>query len=679
MTTSWTYRSARVALVAFCLVLPLLPAVTSAAELYAEYHDLTSAQHATRAATLEADGYRPISLSISGDPADPRYAGAWVQRAGPAFSVFQDKTLAEYEAILAGLAPGQQPVIIGATGPDDASARFAGVIEATSKAFSTRQGIDTATLYQVSWAQDHAGYILRWLSSYGPADAPKYAAIWEENPQGVGSTYTYGNPRSLQREYLAVFEKNDFRPSLVVVTPGETYSTIWQDDRLDGGWKQYDELSQSQYEKRITALARSGWHVIRVTARGTGAGTRYTVIFAKKDVPQERHWQLTGSDDPTFAGFDAWVKARMQQNGTRAGQLAIVRDGRLVYARAYTWAESGYPLTQPTDLFRIASCTKPLTSIVVNQLVDRGLLQTSDTMQSILDLHPPGGGAPADPRFADITVAQMLAHASGLPGDVFNDIEVTDTLGTKLPVTPSQRESFVATQTLDFTPDNGLDYSNTGYVLLGRIVEKLRPGKTWAQTVKDFIYTPLGLKRPRSWGNGVRSTPHEVSYEPRSPMDVGSTLLNESGRVALGNHGLYNMKNVESSGGAVMSAPDYAKILAAFDQPVNPLLTQASADFMSTPHFLGHDYAHGWWITTVKDEHGNDVAASHHDGSYFGTAALIFRRADGISFVLLFNRNVVTYLWGGAEAEGGQLNDLANQVAVWPSGDLFPDYGIPSF
>jgi hypothetical protein len=88
---------------------------------------------------------------------------------------------------------------------------------------------------------------------------------------------------------------------------------------------------------------------------------------------------------------------------------------------------------------------------------------------------------------------------------------------------------------------------------------------------------------------------------------------------------------------------------------------------------------HGWLGTTVKDDHGNDVVAYHYDGAFPGTAALIFHRADGISFVLLFNRDAVPYLWGGVEAEGEQLNDLADQVTDWPSEDLFPSYGIPSF
>src|SRR5262249_50946472 len=111
----------------------------------------------------------------------------------------------------------------------------------------------------------------------------------------------------------------------------------------------------------------------------------------------------------------------------------------------------------------------------------------------------------------------------------------------------------------------------------------------------------------------------------------------------------------------------------------NPLLTQASVDFMWSQQLDGANDLHGWVATYVKDENENDVLAFYHDGIWIGASSLIFRREDGISFVLLFNRNVSTYLGGGPLEEGGQLSDLANQVAVWPSGDLFPEYGIPAF
>lgn len=669
-------------LLLFVLVLltALAPRVAAAAETYAEYHGLTSAQHGVQAATLEASGYRPISLSISGDPADPRYSGAWVQRAGPAFSVFQDQTKAEYESLVASLAPGHRPVIVSATGSDDAAARFASVIEESSTAFVAKQG-NAGSLYPESDAQLNAGYILRSLTVYGSAADPKYAAIWEQNTQNVAYEYTYEQPASLQRQVLAIYTKYDIRPSLVVVTPGGTYSTIWQDDRLSGGWKGYNDLSQSQYEKKIASLGKSGWHVIRVTARGTGAATQYAVIFAKTDVVQEREWQVTGSATPSLAAFDAWVKARMQQDQIRAGQLAIVRDGRLVFAHGYTLGESGYPVTQPTDMFRVLSLTKPLTSIVVNKLIEQGALQLTDTMQSILDIQPPGGGPVADSRWNDITVGQMLAHVAGwdqavVPDPLFDDANIAASFGTRLPVKKSQIESYMAGQPLQFTPGTYIAYSNFGFLLAGEIIEKLRPGRTYAQTVKDFIFKPLELKRPKL-ANSVRSTPQEVSYEPLDPYLL-PTVMNSSGRLGLPNYGARNLNNAAAAGGWVMSAPDYAKVLAAFDQPTNPLLTQASVERMWTPYFdFYFPSQYGWAGGVVKDEHGNDVIAHHQNGSLEGGATFIFHRADGISFVLFFNRNVPLGLQ--AETEGVQLSDLANQVTDWPSDDLFPSYGIPGF
>ena len=78
-----------------------------------------------------------------------------------------------------------------------------------------------------------------------------------------------------------------------------------------------------------------------------------------------------GPDVAVFAEFDAAMQSFMTQANVRGGTLAIIKDGRLVYARGYTYDESHTLPIQPTHLFRIASCTKPLTSIAIYQLIEQ--------------------------------------------------------------------------------------------------------------------------------------------------------------------------------------------------------------------------------------------------------------------------------------------------------------------
>jgi CubicO group peptidase (beta-lactamase class C family) len=79
----------------------------------------------------------------------------------------------------------------------------------------------------------------------------------------------------------------------------------------------------------------------------------------------------SGSDVAAFAEFDEAMKAFMTQANVRGGSLALIKDGRLVFARGYTYDEPNSSRIQPTHLFRIASCTKPLTSMAIYQLIEK--------------------------------------------------------------------------------------------------------------------------------------------------------------------------------------------------------------------------------------------------------------------------------------------------------------------
>ena len=82
-------------------------------------------------------------------------------------------------------------------------------------------------------------------------------------------------------------------------------------------------------------------------------------------------FEPTGADVAAFTEFDEAMRAFMTQTDVRSGSLAIIKDGRLVFARGYTYDEPTSPPIQPTHLFRIASCTKPLTSLTIYQLIEQ--------------------------------------------------------------------------------------------------------------------------------------------------------------------------------------------------------------------------------------------------------------------------------------------------------------------
>ena len=676
-------RRAGVLLISLALVALAAPtAVVSAVAPYVEYHDVGNVGEAQHVADLTAGGYRPISLTIYGTAAAPRYAAVWVHRGGPAFVEFHDLTAAQYQtAFNLRASHGDKVTIIAATG-SGAGARFAGLFVHISTPTVAAHGLDSDGLVQQSKTENAAGYVLISAAMYGTGSATRYATVYQPNSANYGSTWaTYADHTTYEADFAA-YTAGDARPGLVTMSADQRYLAIWRDDSI-GPWYAHDNMTQAQYETQVAGLP-AGYHVIAVQAAGDGSAVRYAATFARTDLVTPRKWTATGAGPAGLSGFDSWVKALMKKDRARAGALAIVRDGKLLYARGFTWAEPGFPITKPTSLFRIASSSKALTSIAIHRLMQaaRPLVSQDTTMQSLLDVQTASNGAPTDSRWNDITVAELLGHAGGFLttkqfDPMFSDLLMAHS-STDLPATQAQIESYMAGRPLAYTPGTDSHYSNFGFVLLGRIIEHVT-GLTYPAAMKSLVFSPLGLTRPsigKSLLAGRKAA--ETPYEPRDPW-IGNSVMSPSYGLVPGPDGTFNLSNLDSAGGWVLAAPDYAKVLASFDLgAADPLLTPASVGTMwSPPTAAFPNTLRGWFLQPMKNAHGGNVNAYWHNGSLPGTASLVIHRADGLSFVLFLDRDVPGFLQ--ASAEGLQLNKIANKVHSWPTRDLFPSVGIPAF
>lgn len=119
---------------------------------------------------------------------------------------------------------------------------------------------------------------------------------------------------------------------------------------------------------------------------------------------------VTGINVPALADFDEVTKQFMKAKDIPGGALAIVKDQRLVFARGYTHNEGAMPYVQPTSLFRIASCSKPITKFAVTQLLGNDL---DKLVAPILGLSAPPGKAISS-KYFQVTVRQLIDHQSGL-------------------------------------------------------------------------------------------------------------------------------------------------------------------------------------------------------------------------------------------------------------------------
>ena len=394
---------------------------------------------------------------------------------------------------------------------------------------------------------------------------------------------------------------------------------------------------------------------------------------------------------PGLEAFDPILAGLVQRFSLPGAGFAIVKDGRLVLARGYTWAESanGYPLAQPESLYRIASCNKPLTSIAVHQemaLQPASIAYGSDMADYF------GNPAYADPRSNRIKVMHLLTHTGGWDRDattgsgydpMFIDTTIATTLGIPLPVSTTDIRTYMDAQLLDFTPGTESRYSNYGFSVLGRILETLNPGMTYDDVMQERVFAPLGITRAAIGASYLSGAlPGEVMYHPDA-LAVAQSVNEASRPWVPSHHGGWNQPNLDSHGAYVMAAPDFAKVLAAFDLgDQNPILdpvqtanmwTAPAAPYITPGPNIASHYLKGWMRNTVTDGSGAKIDMYEHGGSLPGTRTYIAHRVDGVSFVFFTNGNGSL-----GSAAGDQLSDLANGVRSWPRHDLFPQVGLPS-
>ena len=157
-----------------------------------------------------------------------------------------------------------------------------------------------------------------------------------------------------------------------------------------------------------------------------------------------------GTAVPSFSGLDGVMEPLPAHHHVAGGALAIVKDGHLLFARGYAWAdEEGQQLVQPDSLFRLGSISKTFTAAAVMRLVEDGKLDLYTPVLNILDQYAPYNGCWGDSRLHGVTVRQLLHHTGGWDSEHSGDPVVGDRTGC------FERDAYrlSANRGLDFTTD----------------------------------------------------------------------------------------------------------------------------------------------------------------------------------------------------------------------------------
>ena len=306
------------------------------------------------------------------------------------------------------------------------------------------------------------------------------------------------------------------------------------------------------------------------------------------------------------------------------GAALVARDGKVLLSKGYGFANLEWGVANsPASKFRLGSITKQFTAACILLLEERGKLKVDDPVKKYMT------DAPA--AWDKVTIFNLLTHTSGIPSFTgFPDYASTEAIAT----TPEKLVARFRDKPLEFQPGEKWNYSNSGYVLLGYLIEKISQ-QSYSEFVQENILTPLGMKDSGYDSNSAIILHRASGYAPSAKGTI---------------HAGYIDMSIPFSAGALYSTTED---LLRWEQGLmgGKLLSAASLAKMTTP--FKNDYAFGLAVHAVNGhkviEHGGGIEGFNTDIAYYPE--------DKLTVVVLANLN------------GGVPETIANALAQVAHGE----------
>ncbi|WP_137172642.1 serine hydrolase [Massilia sp. HP4] len=291
--------------------------------------------------------------------------------------------------------------------------------------------------------------------------------------------------------------------------------------------------------------------------------------------------------------------------------VIVVKDGKTVLRKAYGAADitAKTPLT-PGTVLRLGSITKQFTAVAILMLADEGKLALNDPVTRFFPDYPTGGKV--------ITIEHLLTHTSGIASYTSKPNYVA---GMAKDLSVAQMIDGFKNDPLEFEPGTKFNYNNSGYFLLGAIIEQVS-GLTYAKFLEQRIFTPLGMKDTAYEGAERSNAPRAAGY---SAQEKGYGLAQP-----------LSMSQPYAAGALVSTVDDLAKWDAAIAS--GKLLKPASWKLAFTPYKLNPeestDYGYGWAVGKLQ---GTPVV--HHGGGINGFRTYALRLPEQKVFVAVLSNS----------------------------------------
>lgn len=293
------------------------------------------------------------------------------------------------------------------------------------------------------------------------------------------------------------------------------------------------------------------------------------------------------------------------------GSVLVAQHGKVVYKGGHGFADFEWEVPNEANTrHRIGSVTKQFTAVLILKLVEAGKLSLDDTVSSILSDYPKETGE-------KITVHHLLRHTSGIPNYTNRQWFEKYSMIAK---TPTDFLEYFKDLPLDFEPGEKYKYSNSGYFLLGVIIEKVS-GKSYEKMLREDLLDPLGM--------------HDTGYDNNQPLIVRRARGYELGPGGFVNSNFIHMSLPYAAGSMYSTVED----LFLWDRALvaGKVLSAEMTEKMFTAG--KNDYGYGW-IIQQKPLPGQDEKNPFiwHGGGINGFNAMYVRYpSEGIVIALLNN------------------------------------------
>jgi len=588
------------------------------------------------------------------------------------------------------------------------AARFTAIFEQSplTTPWAAQAGM-TAAQFTAAHNDRHAdGFRLVWLDGFGVGGEARYNGIWEKNG-GTSQRVRLGESLSAHQSADGTNQAAGYSladVSSFSVNGAPLHAGVWAQGVVPATEMRY-VLSSAQYQSAFTDLGGQGWRLWRASGYESGSLERFTGVWRRTSLGEgwSRHgmssadfnahhlnaqhlgyrlacidpysvngtlkynatWVRNGGLSTARLGaIDAFVRDYMADRNLPGLSLALMREGRLVFARGYGWADTAAgDLADPLHRWRIASVSKPVCAVsALRALEDSPAWDLDDTAFGTNGLFGTDYGNttlfPYNTRERAITLRQLLNMTAGWdsqgklwyndePGYGENHAQI---IGYQLDNVNPTRD-----------PGTFYLYNNINYQVAARIPEKLS-GKTFEAYTEEHVFNPSGITSMAMGGRTAASRlPNEVAYYP------GNTWGSPE-----------NVWPARMDGSTAWVAKPSDLLLMARRIDGHPrhrdILTPASVNAMrlagNQPDSNGNlsTYGLGWYPST---RHG--LTWWQHNGAMAGSQALLCISQDGSQGLAYATNSVHTNdTFSGAFRDGVlDLMDGIEDADAWPAIDLF--------